>query len=83
MGKQTAILRFEQSIYNLNEKKLDVDIHLILPLSKIMVYNMDRVFAVQEQIDLTQANRIQLTAKPYGPRPTRLKFHKTGRKEEK
>jgi hypothetical protein len=56
------VLKFSENmvhIYNIKEKKLDVDINLILPLSKIVVYNMNQVFSLLDQIDTTKVNRIQ------------------------
>jgi len=59
MGK---LLKFSEQtvcIYNLKEGKLDVDINLIFPLSKIVVYNMSRIFALLEHIDYQHVNKIQ------------------------
>lgn len=56
------ILKFSENmvyIYNLTERKLDVDINLIFPLSKIIVYNMDRVFKLLAQIDYNNVNHIR------------------------
>ncbi len=58
MGK---ILKFSEnvvSIYNIRERKLDVDLNLIIPLNKIVVYNMNRIFVLLEQIDCSNVNRI-------------------------
>ena len=56
------LLKFSEKtvcIYNLKEEKLDVDINLIFPLSKIVVYNMNRIFALLEHIDYQHVNEIQ------------------------
>ncbi|MBA3027334.1 MAG: hypothetical protein FP816_00745 [Desulfobacteraceae bacterium] len=64
-GKSSGVgkvLKFSENmvhIYNIKEKKLDVNIHLILPLSKIVVYNMDQVFSLLDEIDTTKVDRIQ------------------------
>lgn len=58
MGK---ILKFSEnvvSIYNIRERKLDVDLNLIVPLNKIVVYNMNRIFVLLDQIDCSNVNRI-------------------------
>lgn len=65
LGRSTGvgkILKFSENlvhIYNLRERTLDSDLHLIYPLSKIVVYNMGRVFAILERIDYKQVNRIE------------------------
>ena len=56
------VLKFSESmvhIYNLKEKTLDMNLNQIYPLNKIIVYNMDRVFALLDQIDYDNVNRIQ------------------------
>lgn len=56
------ILKFSENlvhIYNLKERTLDTDLHLIYPLSKIVVYNMGRVFALLDSIDYGDVNRIE------------------------
>lgn len=56
------LLKFSEKtvcIYNLKEGKLDVDINLIFPLSKIVVYNMSRIFALLDHIDYQHVNKIQ------------------------
>ncbi|MBU0992596.1 MAG: hypothetical protein KJ737_08895 [Proteobacteria bacterium] len=56
------LLKFSEKmvyIYNISEKKIDTDINLIQPLSKIVVYNMKDVFEFLEQIDYNQVNLIQ------------------------
>jgi len=56
------ILKFSEktvSIYNIKERKIAVDLNLIYPLSKVVVYNMDRIFALLDRIDYNNANHIQ------------------------
>lgn len=55
------LLKFSENtvnIYNLKERKLDVDLNLILPLSKIVVYNMNQVFSLLDLIDYKNVNSI-------------------------
>ncbi len=56
------LLKFSESmvyIYNVKEKDFSQDLNLIEPYSKIIVYKMDRVFQLLEQIDYRNINRIQ------------------------
>lgn len=56
------ILKFSEkivTIYNIKERKIDVDLNLIYPLSKVVVYNMDRIFALLDRIDYNNTNCIQ------------------------
>ena len=56
------ILKFSEhtvNIYNIREHKLDVDLNLIFPLTKVVVYNMDQIFAFLDLIDYKHVNRIQ------------------------
>jgi len=56
------ILKFSENlvhIYNLKERTLDTDLHLIYPLSKMVVYNMGRVFALLDSLDYGDVNRIE------------------------
>ncbi len=56
------ILKFSESmvyIYNVNERRLDVDLNLIQPLSKLVVYNMQQVFGLLDKIDYERVNRIE------------------------
>lgn len=56
------LLKFSEktvNIYNIKERKLDVDINLIYPLNKIVVYNMNQIFALLEVIDNKNVNSIQ------------------------
>ena len=55
------LLKFSENIvyiYNIKERKLDTDLNIIQPLSKIVVYNMNQVFALLNQIDYSQVNLI-------------------------
>jgi hypothetical protein len=56
------ILKFSENvvyIYNIREHKLDVNLDMIQPLSKIVVFNMAEVFALLDRIDYRMVNRIQ------------------------
>ncbi|MES0350562.1 MAG: hypothetical protein ABUK19_07560 [Desulfobacteria bacterium] len=56
------ILKFSESlvhIYNLRERRIETDLDQIYPLSKIVIYNMDRVFALLDAIDYENVNRIE------------------------
>jgi nitrogen regulatory protein PII len=56
------LLKFSEStvnIYNIKERKIDVDLNLIYPLSKVVIYNMDQIFALLDLIDYEHVNRIQ------------------------
>jgi len=56
------ILKFSENIvyiFNLESRKLDTNIHLIHPLSKVIVYRMDEVFALLEQIDYSKVSAIR------------------------
>lgn len=56
------ILKFSENmvyIYNLRERKLDVDLNLIHPLNKIVIFDMGQVFSLLGQIDITHVNHIQ------------------------
>lgn len=60
------ILKFSETmvtIYNLIEKKIDLDINLITPLSKIIVYNMDEVFSLLHDINFDTIDSIQFDGK--------------------
>jgi hypothetical protein len=46
-------------IYNIEERRLDVDLDLIQPLNKLVVYNMTQIFALLSQIDYTHVNHIR------------------------
>ncbi len=56
------ILKFSEhtvNIYNIKEHKLDKNLNLIFPLTKVVVYNMDQIFAFLDLIDYKHVNRIQ------------------------
>jgi len=56
------ILKFSEAmviIYNLKEKKVTADINIIDPLSKVVIYNMDEIFALLEQIDFNHVDRLR------------------------
>ncbi|MFH0725068.1 MAG: hypothetical protein V2B19_01705 [Pseudomonadota bacterium] len=60
------ILKFSESmvtIYNLREKKLDVDLNLIHPLTKIVIFDMKQTFSLLGQIDYDHVNHIQYDGK--------------------
>ncbi len=60
------ILKFSETmvmIYNLTEKQIDTDIDLLEPLSKIVIYNMDEVFSLLQQIEYKNIDRIQFDGK--------------------
>ncbi|MDX9788695.1 MAG: hypothetical protein RBT11_18095 [Desulfobacterales bacterium] len=56
------ILKFSENmvyIYNLRERKLDVDLDTIQPLTKIVIFDMGRVFTLLDQIDDKRIDHIQ------------------------
>jgi len=56
------ILKFSEAmviIYNIKEKKVTEDVNIIDPLSKVVIYNMDEIFALLEQIDFNQVGRLR------------------------
>lgn len=56
------ILKFSEHmvyIYNIKERKLDVDLDMLYPLSKIVIFNMGEVFSLLDQIDYEHVNQIQ------------------------
>ncbi len=56
------LLKFSENmvyIYNVKERDFSQDLNLIEPYSKIVVYKMDRVFQLLEQLDYKNINRIQ------------------------
>ena len=56
------ILKFSEkivTIYNIKERKIAVDLNLIYPVSKVVVYNMDQIFALLDRIDYNNTSRIQ------------------------
>ena len=56
------ILKFSEhtvNIYNIKDHKLDKNLNIIFPLTKVVVYNMDQIFAFLDLIDYKHVNRIQ------------------------
>jgi hypothetical protein len=56
------ILKFSENmvyIYNLRDRRLDVDLDQLEPLSKIVIFNMGEVFSMLDPIDYTRVDRIQ------------------------
>jgi len=56
------LLKFSEKIvyiYNIRQHKIDVNLDLIHPLSKIVVFKMNQVFSLLDQIDYKNINRIQ------------------------
>jgi hypothetical protein len=56
------ILKFSEHmvhIYNLKEHKLETDLDLIYPLSKVVIYNMGHIFALLDRIDYRDVHRIE------------------------
>lgn len=56
------ILKFSENtvqIYNIRKHELDIDLNMIVPLSKIVVYNMEQIFSLLDLIDYEQVNSIQ------------------------
>lgn len=56
------ILKFSEAlviIFNLKEQKITADINIIDPLSKVVIYNMDEIFALLEQIDFNHVDRLR------------------------
>jgi len=55
------ILKFSENIvhiYNVEKRDLDIDLNMIHPLTKLIVYNMDRIFSLLDQIDYGKVNLI-------------------------
>ncbi|MEA1967865.1 MAG: hypothetical protein U9N77_06565 [Thermodesulfobacteriota bacterium] len=56
------VLKFSEKlviIFNLMENKVDTDINLLTPLSKIVVYNMNEVFALFKKINYKNVDKIR------------------------
>ncbi len=56
------ILKFSEgvvAIYHLKDGKLVKNIHIIEPLSKIVIYNMSDIFSLLEEVNYTNVNRIE------------------------
>ncbi|MCP3950757.1 MAG: hypothetical protein GY697_00835 [Desulfobacterales bacterium] len=56
------LLKFSENmvyIYSIRDRQLVTDINLIRPLTKIVIYRMDRVFDLLDQVDYHNAGRIR------------------------
>ncbi len=56
------ILKFSENmvaIYNLKSRRVDQDLNLIYPLSKVVIYNMTHVIDLLQKIDYSRVNMIQ------------------------
>lgn len=56
------LLKFSESmvtIYNIRERRIDLDLNLIQPLSKVVVFDMGQVFSLLNQLDYDRVNHIQ------------------------
>ena len=56
------LLKFSENmvyIYNIRDRQLAADINLIRPLTKIVIYKMDRIFEFLDQVDYHKVNRIR------------------------
>ena len=56
------ILKFSEHmvhIYNIREHKLEPDLDLIYPLTKVVVYNMSFIFALLDRVDYDDVHRIE------------------------
>lgn len=56
------ILKFSENlvhIYNLRKRRLETDLDIIYPLSKIVVYSMGRIFSLLDGVDYKDVNRIE------------------------
>ena len=56
------LLKFSENmvyIYNIRDRQLSTDIHVIRPLTKIVIYKMDRVFELLDEVDIENAGRIR------------------------
>jgi hypothetical protein len=64
-GKSSGVgklLKFSENmvaIYNVREHRLETDLNLITPDSKIVVFNFSRVFAMLDEIDYSNIDQIQ------------------------
>lgn len=52
------ILEFSET-YNLREQNLSVDLNMIHPLSKIVIFNLGQAFSMLSQIDYRNINEIR------------------------
>ncbi|NVM57556.1 MAG: hypothetical protein HWN51_05495 [Desulfobacterales bacterium] len=59
VGKILKFSEYMVHIYNLKERRLETDLSLIYPLSKIVIYNMEYIFGLLDRIDYKHVNRIE------------------------
>jgi hypothetical protein len=55
------ILKFSENIvhiYSVEKRSLDINLGMIHPLTKLVIYNMDRIFALLDQIDYNKVDLI-------------------------
>ena len=55
------LLKFSESkvyIYNLQKRQLDIDLSVINPNDKILIYNMKRIFNLLDQVEYDRVNHI-------------------------
>ena len=60
------ILKFSETmviIYNFIEQKIDSNIELLEPLSKIIIYNMEEIFSLLQEVNYEDIDRIQFDGK--------------------
>ncbi len=60
------ILKFSETmviIYNFVDRKIDSNIALLEPLSKIIIYNMDEIFSLLQEVNYNNIDRIQFDGK--------------------
>ena len=56
------VLKFSENmvyIYNIKDNKIDADLNLISPLSKIVVYNMVQIFSMLDAVNYKDVNHIE------------------------
>jgi len=56
------ILKFSENmvhIYNIRQRRLEVNLDLIHPLSKIVIFNLEKVFSMLRQIDHGNVQRVE------------------------
>ena len=56
------LLKFSENlvyIYNIQDKQFSVDLNLIYPMTKIVVYNMEKIYALLDSIDTSQIDEIR------------------------
>ncbi len=68
------LLKFSEGrvyIYNLKERKLDVNLHLIHPLGKIVIFQFDQFFAMLDRIDSQNVHYIEFDGETLWMPPAR------------